>query len=575
MLNKNNLCAPWKRPRLTSCDRIGCGDVLSCWRVASSVITPVAEREWAMALRRRSALFGSLSAMALAARPGFATENATLRIGARAPITSIDPQFFSYSPNIAVGHMMFETLVRVDEQLNPKPGLAESWRPLGRDKWEFKLRSGIRFHNGESFDAEDVAFSIARIPQIPNSPSPFTLYIREIKRVEVIDPLTLHFHTDGPAPLVPVNLRNIFMLSRKIHGSATTNDFNDGRAAIGTGPFRFVSFENKERVVMTRHDTYWGERPAWQRVEYRPVPSDPARSAALISGDLDLIADVAAADLPRLRGDRNLGVAEALSRAMVYIGLNFSEGAAPQMTATDGSTLASNPLRDLRVRRALSLAIDRAAIAERIMGGAAEPTLQPSPAGAFGHDPQLTAFQPDLREARALLAAAGYPDGFRIVLSAPSDTIANGSRIAQAIGQMWTRIGIRPEVETQPGASLKARADRQELGAWLQTLIASGGEPSPIIIAGLATFSRASGYGSYNSGRYSNPELDGLLREGLGELDDARREEIFRRIARIIAGDLGVIPLHTPKLSWAMRGNLGFRARADGSTRAQNVFRRS
>ncbi len=523
-------------------------------------------------IRRRIFIGGSLATPAFSAGTSWSQEASTIRVGIRAPVTSVDPHFFSYPPNIAVGHMIFDTLVRLDDQTRIRPGLAESWRTLDDKTWEFKLRPGVAFHNGEEFTAEDVAFSIARVPNVPNSPSSFTLYIRDIKSVEIVDRFTVRFHTDAPAPLVPVNLRNIFLLNKKTHAQATTADFNSGRVAIGTGPFKFVSYEGRERITLERNDNYWDKKPDWVRVDYRSVPSDAARTAALLAGDLDVIAEVPPGDLARLRTESNAGIGNAVSRSMVYIAVNFAHDAnPPQITDADGRPLRENPLKDLRVRRALSLAIDRQAIADRVMDGMSLPTLQPSPPGVYGHEPELVVPAPDPELSRGLLAEAGYPNGFRIILSGPNDTIANGSRIIQAIGQMWTRVGIRTTIETQPAGILKARADRQELGAWLQTLTASGGEPSPIMVAGVATFDREAGYGTYNGGRYSNPEIDGLIRDALRELDDNKREDIFRKIARIIGRDLGIIPIHTPKNSWGMRKGIQLAPRADGYTRAQDA----
>ncbi|MGV2442332.1 ABC transporter substrate-binding protein, partial [Bacillus atrophaeus ATCC 9372] len=166
-------------------------------------------------------------------------QSLTMAVGAQ--VTSLDPHYHALSPNLAVATMIFDTLTQFDSESRLEPGLAESWKPVAETVWEFKLRPNVRFHNGNAFTAEDVAFTIARVPQVVNSPSSYAIYTRAIERVEIVDPLTVRFHTRTPYPLLPNDLGQVAILDKETHDGAATGDFNSGKVAIGTGPFRHVS----------------------------------------------------------------------------------------------------------------------------------------------------------------------------------------------------------------------------------------------------------------------------------------------------------------------------------------------
>jgi len=218
----------------------------------------------------------------------------------------------------------------------------------------------------------------------------------------------------------------------------------------------------------------------------------------------------------------------------------------------------------------LSMAIDRTAITTRIMDGAATPAGQFLPPGTFSHVPGLEAPRFDPDGARRLLVEAGYPNGFRIQLNSPNDRYVNDSRIAQAVGQMWTRIGVRTGVEAQTWATFVGRAGRADYSAHLIGWGSNpdGSHPMRNIIG---TVSRERGWVASNRGRYTNPELDAKLEASLAELDDARREAMLIDIQRMAAEDVAVIPLHIQTNIWAMRRTLSHLPRVDELTRAQDV----
>ncbi len=515
----------------------------------------------------RTILAGAALALAVSAASA-----QTLRMGVGAQITSIDPHFHNISPNNAFASMVFDNLLETDDRARLVAGLAESWRPVGEDTWEFTLRRGVRFHNGSDFTAEDIAFTFERIPTVLNSPGSFRTYTQGVRAVEVVDSHTLRFRTNGPAPLVPTDLAQVPMLDRQTHQGATTEDFNSGRVAIGTGPFRMVSHRPGDRIELQRNDAYWGQRAAWQVVDYRMITNDTSRSAALLAGDVDFIDQVPTTDTERLRRDARIVISEIDSMRFVYFALDhMRDGPSPYITDHDGRPLPRNPMKDVRVRRALSLAIDRAAIVARIMEGAATATTQVMPPGAFGFVPELPVPAADPEQARRLLAEAGYPNGFRITLHGPNDRYPNDARIAQAVGQMWTRIGVRTLVEVAPFATFVARASRQEFSAFLVSWGSSTGEPMAGLRSVAATFDRARGTGAVNRGRYSNPAFDAMLERAGQELDDRRRETLLQQATRIVIEDAGIIPTHLQKNVWAMRQGFAHTPRVDERTRAQDV----
>ena len=518
-----------------------------------------------MTVRLVAAGFAALVALT---GPGRAQE---LNLAVGAPVTSLDPHYHALSPNYAVADMLFDSLTTFDAKGRLQPRLAESWKPVAEDAWEFKLRPGVKFHNGNDFTAEDVAFTLERVPNVPNSPSSYAIYTRGVKRVEIVDPLTIRLHTDGPYPLLATDLAQVEMLDRETHQGAGTEDFNSLKVAIGTGPFRVTAYRNGDRIVYERNDNYFGEKPAWKKVNYRMISNDGARTAALLSGDVDFIDQVPTSDIAKLSKDSRVRMSEADGLRLIFLFMDHLHAQSPVITDNAGKVLDKNPLKDLKVRQALSIAIDRQAIAQRVMEGAAAPTAQFLSIGAFGTLPGLQPAKADPEGAKKLLAGAGYPDGFHIVLSGPNDRYINDARIIQAVGQMWARIGVRTQVDAQPWAAYVQKAARREIAVGLVGWGISSGEATSPLRALLATPTPEKGWGTSNRGSYSNPAMDAKLAQSLQTLNDDKREQLLREASQIALDDVGIIPIHIQKNIWAMRPTLVHEARADELTRAQDI----
>ncbi|MDR3535926.1 MAG: ABC transporter substrate-binding protein [Acetobacteraceae bacterium] len=496
----------------------------------------------------------------------------TLTIASSAPVTSIDPHYHTLSPNESFDGQMYERLVDHDAHGKLIPSLAESWSLKDDTTWEFKLRPGVKFHDGSNFTAEDVAYTIARVPRVKNSPASFSIYTQAVKSVEVVDPQTIRLHTDGVYPLLPIDLSQVFIIPHGLGADPTTEDFNAGKNAIGTGPFRFVSYKPGDRIELDRFDGYWGPKPQWEHVSYRMLSNDASRTAALLAGDVGIIEFVPPTDLPKLRTDPRVTLAEVISNRSIFLWLDHShEGPTPYVFGPNGETLAKNPLKDRRVRLALSLAINRQAIVERVMEGAAIPTGQYLPPGAATYNPDIKPPPYDPARAKALLAEAGYPNGLRITLHGPNDRYVNDAKIIQAVGQMWQRIGVQTTVEPSPWSAFVSRAGRQELSAFLLGWGVSTGEGINPLRAQLGTWDAARGIGTANRGRYSNPTLDAMVEQALRTLDDGARDKLVQQAMALAMDDVPVIMLHLQKAIWATRKGLVYEARTDEETRAVSV----
>ncbi len=508
----------------------------------------------------RAVILGALLA-AFGSGPALAAE---LRIGLAAPVTSLDPVFYVGGPNSAMSRNMYDALVNQDEKQQIRPALALSWTPVGDTTWEFRLRSGVRFHDGTPLTAEDVAATIRRVPMAAeNSPSSFMRFVKDIKKIEVVDPLTVRLHTETPVPLLPNYLSRISIMPAAME-KARTQDLDKGNGVIGTGPYRFVSWQPDSQIVLEANPDYWGGKPAWDKVVYRFIPTDSSRVAALLAGDVDLIENVPSSSLNVLRKNQNFRLESASGNRVLYLALDHDREVSPFAAGPDGK----NPLRDRKVRQAMSMAIARDALIARIMDGQGVPAGQLVPQGFFGWVPGLEAPKADMSAAKKLLAEAGYPDGFTLTYHATNDRYPNDEKVAQAIGQMFSKIGIKVSVVTLPGNVYFSRASAREFSIVMGGAAAETGEAASVLGPLLATFDKEKGQGQGNRGRYSNPEFDRLYGEALVNVDDAKREKLLQDATRLAMEDVGVIPVFFFTNNWAMRKDLAIAPRADGYTLA-------
>jgi peptide/nickel transport system substrate-binding protein len=524
------------------------------------------EERFAMAAISSGAVL--VGAVLLAANLAAAAE---LSIGSELQPNSIDPHYHNYGGNKSLSPHVFEPLVLLDAEQRPQPSLALSWRAIDARSWEFKLRPDVRFHDGSPFTTEDVKFTLERAGDVPQSPSSFAVYLRQITAIEIVDATTIRLSTAGAFPLMPVYLSQVPMVSRRHGAGATTSDFNSGRAAIGTGPYRFTAWSPGEWVTLERNQAWWGGREPWDRVRFTYSASAATRIAGLLAGNFDIVDAVPPQDVARLEAEQRLAVWRTISPSVAGFHLDVTERVPPGIAAGDGTALARNPLVDLRVRQAITFAIDREAIAGRLMLGLAKRANQFMPRGSFGHADALEEIVFDPARARQLLAEAGHPNGFRLTIHCQNNRFINDEQICQAAAQMLTRIGIRTAVEAMPHNVHVTRARNREFSMWTGIWGIDTGEPSAPLTTLLATVDNAKGRGQFNRGQYSNPRFDALLDQALAELDDPRRALLFAEATAIAMRDVALVPLHNQMNVWAARRGLAVVPRYDGYTRATGI----
>jgi peptide/nickel transport system substrate-binding protein len=506
-----------------------------------------------------------------------------VKIGLSAEPSSIDPHFHNLTPNNSMMKHIFDTLLEQDEQQRIKPRLALSWRTIDDTTWEFKLRAGVKFTDGSDFTANDVIYSYCRVPQVENSPSSLAINVRAITGMTAPDPSTLVVTTAQPHPLLPSEISNIAILSAAANGAGAvtfdrqgckgvgsypkTEAFNSGAAAIGSGPFKLVRYTKGDRIILERNAAFWGDKPPWQRVVFRAISSAGPRVAALLAGDVDLIENVPIQDLARVRANPAFKVVEGLSNRVIYLHFNYLDEPAPGVADTGGK----NPFRDRRVREAISKAIDREAIVARIMGSVALAAGELLPPVLFGANKDAKAPKAAIEGARKLLAEAGYPNGFALVLGTPNDRYVNDALIAQAVAQMLTRAGLKVSLDAVTQSQFFTRRNKREFGIWLAGWGSDTGEMSSPLKALMATPNRDKGMGTTNPGGYSNPKMDDLLERALATVDDGKRAALLAEASRTAMADYGALPLHFEMTTWAFRKELDYTPRLDQHTQATLV----
>jgi peptide/nickel transport system substrate-binding protein len=511
------------------------------------------------------ALVASLAAL------GFAKER-EVTIGLGATITSIDPHYHNLSPNNSLLLHIFEPLIQRDENQKLVPGLATSWKATDDLSWEFKLRKNVKFHDGSPFTADDVVFTLNRVPNVPNSPSSFATFTKPIVDVKVVDAHTIVFKTATPHVLLPSDLAAVVIVSRKNGEKATTDDYNSGRAAIGTGPYRFAEYTPNQRVVLKANYAHWaGEQPL-DKVTFKILTNSAARVAALLSGDVQMIEVVPTSDIAKLSQDKNFNLADKVSNRVIYVHLNqASEKSAPFVTDKAGKPLEKNPFRDARVRKALSMAINRDAIADRVMEKKAVPAAQLLPDFFFGTSKKLKPVKYDPEGAKKLLAEAGYPNGFALTIHGPNNRYINDDKIAQAVAQFYSRAGIDAKVETLPSSVYFTRATKLEFGYMLLGWGTESGEQGSSLRSLLTTFDPSKGMGVTNRGRYSNPVFDKMVTDALVTMDDRKREAMIQQAAEVAMNDTALIPIHYEVSTWATAKGYRYTPRTDQYTLATNL----
>jgi len=494
---------------------------------------------------------------------------ADLRVGLAQIPTTLDPLFYVGGSNTEIALNLFDQLVRQDAHQALVPGLATSWSRIDDDTWEFRLRHGVTFSDGSQFGSMDILASVRHVAGITNSPSSLKPFIAGIAAIEIVASDRVRIVTKGPWPLLPNYLSRIAIIGRGM-ADAPTSAFDAGHV-VGTGPFRFAHWTPGAGIDLVPNPGYWGGAPAWAHVQLRFITDDAARVAALLAGDVDVIDAVPEGSVAAINAGGKARVVSTPGNRLIYLHLDSARDVSPDVRGVAGEMLVHNPLRDVRVRRAMSEAIDRAAVVARIMSGAGVPAGQYVPAGYPGYNPAIKVPNHDPAEARRLLAAAGYPNGFALTVHGSSDRYPNGGALLQALAQAFSRVGIATKVDLQPGAIFFSRASHLEYSVIMGGAAIETGEATGILNPLLATYDPATGAGTGNRGRWSNQRFDALLDSAFHTLDTERREALLRQAACIASQDVAIIPVLWLSQIWGLRTGLSYAPRSDGYTLASEV----
>ena len=482
----------------------------------------------------------------------------TLRIASAFDPQTQDPHALALLYHSRVAYQIYESLVGRDAQFKLEPALATAWQQMDPRRWRFQLRPGVRFHDGSSLSADDVVFSITRAL---GRTSQRAFQLKGVTQAVKVGPLTVDLLLETPDAVLPEKLQYISIMSRawsEQHGVTAAQDFNGKqetfavRHANGTGPYKLARYEPDVVTVLQRHDGWWGGSDARNgnvaEVRFVVIKSDATRLAALASGEVDLVLDPPFQDMDRLRRQPRLKVTGVAELGQQYF--TFDQ-ARPELEFS--SVKGRNPFKDRRVRQAVWHALNVDLIVEKVLRGQAEPVgtfLSPLVDGA---DPTLGRRLPyDPARAKALLAEAGYPEGFAVTLDCVNVTWRQA--VCQAAAAMLTQVGIRTTLRvaapnlffpklSQAGASFVEFGWTASPDAWnsLNALFRS--------------FDR-SGLGTFNAGRYSNPELDAVIDAIRVEPDLAKRRAMVGQALTMVAQDLPYVPLYRRKLNWAMAANV-------------------
>lgn len=490
-----------------------------------------------------------------------------LKIGVKAAIEGADPHQL-YSPDRNIQLHVYEALVAQDEHIRPKPGLAESWKNTDPLNWEFRLREGVKFQDGTPLTPEDVVFSIERAQKVEGIRT-FRAYVKDVASVGKVDDRTVRITTKTPLPELPANIATIAIVSKRAVESASAADFNGGRAAVGSGPYKWIRWTPGQDVVLERNEDYDGPKPAWKKVTFRFIPNDSARTAAFLSGDVDVIDAVPASLFGRVNESGRGSIVTGPSLFMHYMTIDRRE-TSPFVATADGKPMSVNPFNDQRVRQALTHAINRTALAERAMEGAADPADQFMPEGFDGHEPGLKPAAYDPALSRKLLAAAGYPQGFGMTIHCLNDRFSGDVRTCQAIAQMMTAVGIHTKVDAMPSAVFFKRATgtNPEFSSFLAIFGSAAGLASNALNVLVQKWDPVAGTGRSNSGRYLNPALETLIDRAASTFDDEERQKLLREATRVSIEDQAVLPIFFLKGAWAVRKGLKLTTRGDMYTMA-------
>jgi peptide/nickel transport system substrate-binding protein len=514
----------------------------------------------------RAALRAALACALTVAAMG--ADAVTLRWAGRGDMQTTDPHSQNEGLTNNINALVYEFLVSRDKQLNIVPWLAESWTQVNPTTWRFKLRSGVKFHDGTPFTADDVVFSFERAK---SDTSQLRAYANATGTAKKIDDLTVEFVTNGPNPIMLEHVATINVMSKswseknraaKPQNFTAKEDMITAHQANGTGPYMLVSREPDVKTVLKKNPNWWGIKAGVfdgnvDDVVYTPIVSDATRVAALISGEVDLINDPPPQDVPRLAQTPNLKIIEGVENRIIFIGMDQNRD-----ELLYSNVKGRNPFKDKRVRQALYQAIDIEAINKTTMRGLSKPSgaMLPSPKQTTPEIEKRLPF--DRAAAKKLLADAGYANGFEVTLDCPNNRYVNDEKICQALAAMWAQIGVTTKVSLLPRAQYFPKLEKLDTSLYM---LGWGGATTDAIFTlqpVLMSYS-GKGDGDYNYGRATNARVDELTAKIKVEPNAPARLAMIQEAMLAYNLEVNTLPLHRQVIPWASRSNVTAPHRAD------------
>ncbi len=495
----------------------------------------------------------AIATLALLGTMGFAK---TLKIGLASGAYTMDPQAFNETATNSILSNIFDTLVRFDANIKVHPSLAVSWTNPEPTVWIMKLRHGVKFHNGNAFNADDVVFTFNRIKNW--NKSGFKGKVSMIDKVEKVDNYTIKFITKKAFPVFLRKLTYVDILDKETDSGKS--DEWIGLHPIGTGPYEFVFWRKGDQIKLKANPNYWAGKPTFDDVILRVLSNNATRTAAILSGEVDLINRVPVVDVNRIKNDPKLNTFIKPGLRLIYLQMDQFREKSPYIKSPNGK----NPFLDVRVRRALYYGINEDAIIKYIMKGFAAPADQFHPSVVVGYDPSIKRVKYNPVKAKKLLAEAGYPNGFSVVLDAPNNRYINDAQIAQAVASSLAKIGITVKVNATPKSSFFPKTAKQDTSFFLIGWASSDGDGSSMLDGVVHSKDNAKGYGRYNNDKYSNPKVDKLIEESDANMNPKARVKQMQEAQRIaIVQDQTIIPLHYQVDIYASSKKIKFTPRTD------------
>jgi peptide/nickel transport system substrate-binding protein len=461
---------------------------------------------------------------------------------------------------------VYESLVYYNSKnFKVEPVLATAWKQISPTQLRFTLRQGVKFHDGSAFTADDAVFSIERAMA---KTSNFQVYTNGIDRVVKVDASTIDVFTKDPNPVLLNQMTELRMMSKawaEKNNSVAPKDIKTQdenfahRNAMGTGPYKLKSWQPDQRLVLEKNTAWWGKADTnVTEIVYTPVKAVATRMAALLSGEVDFVLDPSPQDLARVRSNPNLKVMDGIENRTIFLGMDQFR------TELPGSNVkGKNPLKDVKVRKALYQAIDMDTIARVTLRGLGQPTGALVAPQVNGWTQAVHKRHPyDVAAAQKLLAEAGYKDGFEVDFACPNNRYINDEQICQAITAMWARIGVKAKLRTLPLTTYFPMIQRYEASIYML----GWGVPTFDAFYSIQSLVRsvgAQGDGNYNVGRYSNPQMDALVERTRKETNLKLRTELLTKALQLQNDDVAHIPLHNQVIPWAMKKNIEVVHRAD------------